>query len=66
MTRIAVILGSTRPGRRGVAVARWVEEVAGRHPAVSAGDATVEVCAVLCDEPGPVLRVGIVHDPPRI
>ena len=26
MTRIGVILGSTRPGRRGESVARWVME----------------------------------------
>lgn len=31
MIRIAVIIGSIRPGRRGEAVARWVDEVAGRH-----------------------------------
>ncbi|KWX01249.1 NADPH-dependent FMN reductase [Carbonactinospora thermoautotrophica] len=43
MIRIAIIIGSTRPGRRAVAVARWVKEAAGRHPAVKAGDATVEV-----------------------
>ncbi|HEY5136530.1 MAG TPA: NAD(P)H-dependent oxidoreductase [Candidatus Nanopelagicales bacterium] len=28
MTRIAIILGSTRPGRNGEAVARWVLEQA--------------------------------------
>jgi NAD(P)H-dependent FMN reductase len=31
MTRIAVILGSTRPGRRGEQVARWVIDQAGRR-----------------------------------
>jgi NAD(P)H-dependent FMN reductase len=31
MPRIAVILGSTRPGRRGEQVARWVMDVAGRR-----------------------------------
>jgi NAD(P)H-dependent FMN reductase len=31
MTRIGIILGSTRPGRRGEAVARWVYEVASRR-----------------------------------
>jgi NAD(P)H-dependent FMN reductase len=31
MLEIAVILGSTRPGRRGEAVARWVHEVASRR-----------------------------------
>ena len=43
MIRIAIIIGSTRPRRRGDAVAPWVAEVASRHPAVSAGEATVEV-----------------------
>jgi NAD(P)H-dependent FMN reductase len=31
MTRIGVILGSTRPGRRGEQVARWVMELAGKR-----------------------------------
>ena len=31
MTRIGVILGSTRPGRRGEQVARWVMEIASRR-----------------------------------
>ncbi len=31
MTRIGVILGSTRPGRRGEPVARWVMDAAGRR-----------------------------------
>ncbi|MER5422578.1 NADPH-dependent FMN reductase [Streptosporangium roseum] len=59
MIRIAVIVGSTRPGRRGEAVARWVAEVAGRHAAVTAGEATVEVVDLaeyglpLLDEPVP-------------
>lgn len=61
MTRIAVIIGSTRPGRRGTAVARWVEEVATRQPAVTAGDASVEVVDLaeyelpLLDEPLPAI-----------
>ena len=28
MLRIAIILGSTRPGRNGEAVAKWVHEIA--------------------------------------
>lgn len=43
MTRIAVIIGSTRPGRRGAGVAQWVQDTADRHEAVKAGDATVEI-----------------------
>ncbi|MFD5200189.1 NADPH-dependent FMN reductase [Streptomyces sp. NPDC058375] len=31
MTRIGIILGSTRPGRSGEAVARWVLDIAGRR-----------------------------------
>ncbi|MCX4909105.1 NADPH-dependent FMN reductase [Streptomyces sp. NBC_00878] len=31
MTKIGIILGSTRPGRNGEAVARWVHEVAGQR-----------------------------------
>ncbi|MFF1629007.1 NADPH-dependent FMN reductase, partial [Streptomyces sp. NPDC058272] len=31
MTRIGIILGSTRPGRNGEAVARWVHEVAAQR-----------------------------------
>lgn len=46
MTRIAVVVGSTRPGRRGEAVARWVAEVAERHPAVRSGDAGFELVDV--------------------
>ncbi|MBT2224324.1 NADPH-dependent FMN reductase [Nonomuraea sp. NEAU-A123] len=35
MTKIAIIVGSTRPGRRGRAVAEWVADVATQeHPAV--------------------------------
>lgn len=43
MIRIAIIVGSTRPGRRADAVAQWVHEVSLRHPAVSSGETTVEV-----------------------
>ncbi|MEU0401483.1 hypothetical protein ABZ318_14800 [Streptomyces sp. NPDC006197] len=37
MIRIAVIIGSTRPGRRAEAVARWAADTSVRHPAVAAG-----------------------------
>ncbi|MET9067708.1 NADPH-dependent FMN reductase [Streptosporangium sandarakinum] len=59
MIRIAVVVGSTRPGRRGAGVARWVEEAAGRHAAVASGEAAVEVVDIaeyglpLLDEPLP-------------
>jgi NAD(P)H-dependent FMN reductase len=38
MTRIAIIVGSTRPGRRALSVARWTHELAARR-----GDATYEI-----------------------
>lgn len=61
MTRIAIIVGSTRPGRRGATVARWVAEVARRQAAVGSGDATFEVVdpaefgLPLLDEPVPAM-----------
>jgi NAD(P)H-dependent FMN reductase len=54
MIRIGIILGSTRPGRVGESVARWVYEVAGRR-----ADAEFELVDVkdydlpLLDEPIP-------------
>jgi NAD(P)H-dependent FMN reductase len=54
MVNIAVILGSTRPGRIGEAVAQWVHTIAGRR-----SDATFELVDVkdfnlpLLDEPIP-------------
>ena len=59
--RIAIILGSTRPGRRVVDVARWVAEAAGRHSAVKAGQAGLELVDLadytlpLLDEPAPAV-----------
>lgn len=61
MTRMALIVGTTRPGRRGPAVARWVEQIAGRHAAVAGGEATAEVVDLaevglpLLDEPVPAM-----------
>lgn len=57
MTRIAIVTGSTRPGRNGEAVARWVHEVATRHG--DRTDATYELVDLatfdlpLLDEPTP-------------
>ncbi|MGC4893594.1 NADPH-dependent FMN reductase [Micromonospora sp. DT31] len=59
--RIGLIVGSTRPGRRGVAVVRWAAQVASRHPAVRTGCAEVEVIDLaeqalpLLDEPVPAM-----------
>ena len=41
MLRVAIIVGSTRPGRKGEAVARWVHEIA-----ASRGDAEFELVAL--------------------
>lgn len=54
MTRIAIIVGSTRPGRLAEAVARWVADIAGKR-----GDADFEIIDIadyqlpLLDEPHP-------------
>ena len=54
MLRIAIIIGSTRPGRKGEAVAKWVYEIAQKR-----GDAEFELVDIkdfnlpLLDEPMP-------------
>jgi NAD(P)H-dependent FMN reductase len=54
MIKVAIILGSTRPGRNGEAVARWVHRIAARRQ-----DAAVELVDIqsfnlpLLDEPVP-------------
>jgi NAD(P)H-dependent FMN reductase len=57
MLRVAIIIGSTRPGRKGETVARWVHEIAS-----SRGDAEFELVDIkdydlpLLDEPvSPIL-----------
>jgi NAD(P)H-dependent FMN reductase len=49
VTKIAIILGSTRPGRNGLAVATWVQEIASRR-----SDADFELVD-LADFPLPLL-----------
>ncbi|MFH8368403.1 NAD(P)H-dependent oxidoreductase [Streptomyces sp. NPDC018031] len=62
MTRIGILIGSTRPGRRGDQVARWVHERATRR-----GDAEFEVIDLLdhplphLDEPLPALTGRYQH-----
>ena len=57
MIRIAIVIGSTRPGRRGPTVAQWVADAAARHAAVAAGEVEFEELDVaalelpLLDEP---------------
>jgi len=61
MTHIAIIVGSTRPRRRGDLVGRWVAEVAHRHVVERGEDATFEIVDLadymlpLLDEPLPAI-----------
>jgi NAD(P)H-dependent FMN reductase len=68
MTRIAIVVGSTRPGRRAPAVARWVDEIAQAQPAVTDGTARFEIVDLaehdlpLLDEPVPA-AIGDLRNP---
>ncbi|MGN9846224.1 NADPH-dependent FMN reductase [Nonomuraea sp. H19] len=68
MTRIAIIVGSTRDSRRTEVAARWVAEVAARHPAVTAGEAAFELVDLahqelpMLDEPVPALFGDYRHE----
>lgn len=54
MLEVAIILGSTRPGRNGAAVARWVEQVAAaRHDARYTLLDLADFSLPLLDEPVP-------------
>jgi len=63
MTRIAIILGSTKPGRNGEAVAKWVNELAKKRT-----DAEFELVDVadynlpLYDEPYPAMMQQYTKD----
>jgi NAD(P)H-dependent FMN reductase len=71
MIRIAVIVGSTRPSRRTLVAARWVQEVAARHPEVMSGDVAVDVVDLaehdlpLLDEPKAAIFGEYEHDHTR-
>lgn len=71
MTRLGVVVGSTRPGREADAVAEWVTEAAGRHPAVASGAVAVDcidladVALPLLDEPVPAVFGGYRHEHTR-
>jgi NAD(P)H-dependent FMN reductase len=62
MIRVAIIIGSTRPGRKAEAVARWVHEIAAKR-----SDAQFELVDVqafnlpLLDEPAPPARGQYTH-----
>jgi len=61
MTHIGIIIGSTRPGRRGVMVAHWVRDVAEQHARARGEDTTYEVIDLadhalpLLDEASPAI-----------
>lgn len=69
--RIAVLVGSTRPGRKSRMVADWVATVARDLPSVRAAEAVVEVvdieeaCLPLLDEPIPPVFGAYQHDHSR-
>ena len=58
MIRIAIVVGSTRPGRRTEVAARWVADVAARHPSVAAGQAKFETVD-LAEQGLPLLDEGV-------
>ena len=66
MLRIAIIIGSTRPGRKGEAVAKWADEIA-----LKRSDAEFELVDIkdfnlpLLDEPMPPIRGQYTHDHTR-
>lgn len=61
MTHIGIIIGSTRPGRRGEMVARWVCDTAEQHALTRGDDTTYEVVDLaehqlpLLDEASPAI-----------
>ncbi|HEY7433065.1 MAG TPA: NAD(P)H-dependent oxidoreductase [Streptosporangiaceae bacterium] len=71
MLRIGILVGSTRPRRRGEAVARWVHEVAARHAASGGQDVSFEVVDLsgyrlpLLDEPAPAAIGDYQHEHTR-
>lgn len=71
MINVAIIIGSTRPGRRGEAVGRWVHQRFERHPAVIGGKARTALLDLgtfglpLLDEPVPALFGEVSHEHTR-
>jgi len=67
MTKIGIILGSTRPGRNGEAVAKWVDKQAQKR-----SDATFELVDIadyklpLLDEPSPAMMQQYTKDHTKI
>lgn len=71
MLRIGIILGSTRPGRRGALVAPWVADVARDHPLVRHGDGQIELIDLadtgltMLEEPAPAMFGVYEHEHTR-
>jgi NAD(P)H-dependent FMN reductase len=63
---LQVIVGSTRPGRRGLAIARWLHELAARHAGCTVELVDLaEVGLPLLDEPRPPQRGLYEHEHTR-
>ncbi len=67
MIRIGIIIGSTRPGRKGEAVGKWVYEIAQKH-----SDAEFELVDIkdfnlpLLDEPVPPIMGQYTHQHTKV
>lgn len=61
MTRLAVVAGSTRPGRKSRMIAEWIVAVGAQHQSVADGDLSLEIVDLadaalpLLDEPSPAV-----------
>ena len=59
MIRLAVVTGTTRPGRKSRAVAEWVLQVGRQHEAIASGEMSLHLVDIadfalpLLDEPVP-------------
>ncbi|MFE4669001.1 NADPH-dependent FMN reductase [Streptomyces sp. NPDC056716] len=61
--RLQIIIGSTRPGRRGPAIAAWLHALALQHPGFDTELVDLaEVALPLLDEPSPPQRGRYVND----
>jgi NAD(P)H-dependent FMN reductase len=69
--KVGLVVGSSRPGRRGPTVAGWAAETAAGHPAARAGEVTVELVDLaeqrlpMLDEPVPARFGDYRHDHTR-
>jgi len=71
MLQIGIVLGSTRPGRRGALVAPWVLDIARQHPLLRDGSAEVQLLDLdeagltLLQEPAPAMFGSYQLEPTR-